>query len=107
MINEVYEFLDEIPKESKDEIFETLLTNKSIKIERIVSYGQTTKEDYWYDQKEDELVVVLKGDAKIKYKSGKIFELKSGSSLYIKAHTKHQVVYTSNPTVWLAIFIDI
>jgi hypothetical protein len=31
--------------------------------------------------------------------------LNTNDSLYIKAHQKHQVIYTSNPTVWLAIFI--
>lgn len=106
MINKNFNFLDDIPSESKDEIFETLLKNEKVKIERIISYGQTTNEKFWYDQKEDELVVILKGDAKIKYESGELFELKEGSSLYIKAHTKHQVIYTANPTIWLAIFVN-
>lgn len=106
MDDKVYEFLENIPKESKDEIFETILKNKDVKIERIVSYGQTSDKDFWYEQKEDELVVVLKGNAKIKYKDDTIYELKTGSSLYIKAYTKHQVIYTSKPTIWLAVFIN-
>ena len=101
----VINFLDNIPPQSKDELFETILTNGNIKVERIVSYGQTTPEDFWYDQDEDELAVILKGSAKIKYDDGKIDNLKVGSSLFIKAHKKHQVVYTENPTVWLALFI--
>ncbi len=99
-----FELLKNIPTESKDEIFETLIEKKDIKIERIISYGQTTPEDYWYDQEQDEFVLILDGFAKIKYENGKIIELKKGSSLYIKAHEKHQVIYTSNPTIWLAIF---
>lgn len=105
MVDNVYEFLEDIPSSSKDEVFQTLLSNKNIKIERIISYGQTTPEEYWYDQEDDEFVMVLDGEAKIKYDSGEVFSLKKGSSLYIKAHQKHQVTYTSNPAVWLAIFI--
>lgn len=107
MKSNLFNFLEDIPDKSKNEIFETIIKNKNVKIERIISYGQTTDEKFWYDQEEDEFVVVLKGNAIIKYESGENFELQPGGSLYIKAHTKHQVVYTSNPTVWLAIFISI
>lgn len=106
MEDKVFNFLDNIPQESKDEIFETLIKNKNVNVERIISYGQVTNDNFWYDQKEDEFVVILKGEAKIKYESGDIFELKEGSSLYIKAHIKHQVIYTAKPTIWLAIFIN-
>ncbi len=106
MIAKPFELLENIPKESKDEIFELLLENKDIKIERIISYEHTSAKDFWYDQDEDELVVVLKGSAKIRYEDETIHDLKMGSSLYIKAHTKHQVIYTTNPTVWLAIFFN-
>lgn len=100
-----FEFLKDIPESSKDEIFETIIQNRNIRIERIISYGQVTDKSYWYDQDEDEFVIVLEGEAKIKYDEGKIFDLKKGNSLYIPANQKHQVIYTSNPTVWLAIFI--
>jgi cupin 2 domain-containing protein len=101
-----FSFLDNIPIESSDEIFETIVTNEKVKIQRIISYGQITKDYYWYDQDEDEFVMILEGDAKIKYDDGSIYSLSKGDSLYIKAHQKHQVVYTSNPAIWLAIFIN-
>lgn len=101
-----FEFLKNIPSKSSKEMFELVLKNKDIKIERIISYGQTSDKDFWYDQDEDEFVLVLEGNAKIRYDNGEIFELEKGSSLYIKAHTKHQVIYTANPTVWLAVFIN-
>jgi len=103
---EQFNFLENIPKESKDELFERILDKKDIKIERIVSYGQTSSEDFWYDQDQDEFVVVLKGKAKIKFDTREIIELQEGSSLYIKAHEKHQVIYTANPTIWLAVFFS-
>lgn len=101
-----FELLKNIPSESKDEIFETLIEKKDIKIERIISYGQTSPKDYWYDQDQDEFVLLIEGEAKIKYESGEIIKLEKGSSLYIKAHEKHQVIYTANPSIWLAIFFN-
>lgn len=100
-----FDFLKDIPESSRDEIFETILSHKDIKIERIISYGQVSDESFWYDQEEGEFVILLEGEAKIKYFEGKIFDLKRGTSLYIPAHQKHQVIYTSNPAIWLAVFI--
>ena len=105
MNSTIFNFLDNIPTSSKEEIFQTITQNENIKIERIISYGQTTPKEYWYDQSEDEFVLVLEGEAKISYDDKSIYHLKKGNSLYIKANQKHQVTYTSNPTIWLAIFI--
>jgi cupin 2 domain-containing protein len=105
MGNSIFNFLENIPDCSKDEIFETILSSKDVKIERIISYGQATNSEFWYDQDEGEFVIVLKGESKIKYNNEKIYELKTGDSLYIPAHQKHQVIYTADPTIWLAIFI--
>ena len=103
--NNILNLLENIPNSSKNEIFETIITNDNIKIERIISYGQTTPEDFWYDQNENEFVVVLKGKAIIKYDNNKVFKLKEGDSLFIPSKQKHKVIYTSNPTIWLSIFV--
>ena len=105
--NEIFNFIDYIPNDSTNEIFQTIVKNDNIKIERIISYGQTTPKDFWYNQDEDEFVYIVQGDAKIKYNNGTIHTLNTNDSLYIKAHQKHQVVYTDNPTIWLTIFIPI
>lgn len=103
-MNTIFNFLSNIPTESTEEIFETLFSNEVIKIERIISYGQTSDEHFWYDQNEDEFVLVLEGDAIIEYDSNEIIELHQNDSLFIPAHQKHKVTYTSNPTIWLAVF---
>ncbi len=100
-----FNLLENIPDSSHEEIFQTLLENDKVKIERIISYGQTTPQDYWYDQDQDEFVMVVEGEAHIVYDDGSIYNLFKGDSLYIKSHQKHQVTYTSNPTIWLAIFL--
>ena len=105
--NVIFSFLEEIPVNSKDEIFQTIVKNDNIKIERIISYSQTAPSDFWYDQEEDEFVYIIQGDAKIKYVDGTVNNLNTNDSLYIKAHQKHQVIYTSNPAIWLAVFIPV
>jgi len=105
MSNRLFHFLKDIPEFSNYELFQTIFSNKNIKIERIVSYGQTTPKDFWYDQKEDEFVLIVQGSAQILYENQELYHLNVGDSLYIKAHQKHQVVYTQNPTIWLAVFV--
>lgn len=101
-----YNFLENIPTSSKEEIFETIAKKDNVKIERIVSYGQRSPKYFWYDQEEDEFVLIIEGNAIIEYDDGSSYKLIKGSSLYINAHQKHRVTYTSNPTVWLAIFLS-
>jgi cupin 2 domain-containing protein len=101
---QTFEFFENIPQDSQEEIFQTLLSQDNVRVERIISYGQTTPEDFWYDQAEDEMVMVLKGEAKILYEDGMEVSLQEGSFLIIPAHKKHQVTYTHNLTIWLAIF---
>lgn len=87
---------------SKDfEITDTILKNEKIKIERILSSGQSTAV---YDQKEDEWVLVLEGESVLETE-GKEISLKKGDHYYIKAHEKHRVLYTSENCLWLCIFV--
>ena len=96
-----------IPEKIPDEIFEKILEYKNVRIERIISNGQASAKDFWYDQDENEWVILLKGSAEILFEeqSEKIF-LKEGDYINITAHIKHRVEYTDQnvETIWLAIF---
>ncbi len=62
--NKLKNIFSDLPEKSLDkEIFETLLQNDNAKLERIISTGQITPDDKWYDQEQDEWVVLLKGHA--------------------------------------------
>jgi cupin 2 domain-containing protein len=89
-----------------EEITEILVSSKNIRIERIISTGQVTASDFWYDQLETEFVTVLQGDAKILFDNGKEIHLTKGDYLTIPAHCRHKVSYTSvEPAcVWLVVF---
>ena len=89
------------------ELFETLAMGAgSVRVDRIVSNGQVTPEGDWYDQDLDEWVVVLEGEARLRYMNGDEVGLKRGDTLFLPKHRKHRVVYTSAPCIWLAVHAD-
>ncbi|WP_152184300.1 cupin domain-containing protein [Sulfurimonas indica] len=94
-----------IPSDLSQEVFETLLEADDIRIERIISYGHTSPKEGWYDQEENEWVIVLEGSATLEFIDKKV-NLKKGDFINIKAHEKHKVIWTveNKKTVWLAIF---
>ncbi len=96
----------DIPSKLSEELFTTLHSAEGLRIERIVSEGHRSPDGFWYDQDDDEWVVVLKGKAAIQFeKDPKPLELVPGSYVNIPAHRKHRVAWTSptEKTVWLAI----
>jgi cupin 2 domain-containing protein len=97
----------DLPVAAEDEErFDTLLERPGLKVERIVSTGQCSAPDFWYDQHTAEWVVLLQGQALLRLEGeAEPRTLRVGDFLDIPAHTRHRVEATRNdgPTVWLAI----
>lgn len=95
----------DIPAPLKEEFFETLQSSDNIKIERIVSYGHVTQEGEWYDQTQNEWVILLSGEAILSFLDSDDVRLKAGEYINIPAHKKHRVSWTmpEKESVWLAI----
>lgn len=95
-----------IPRELDKEEFTALLQHGDVRIERILSQGQTSPESGWYDQEENEWVLVLQGSGIIAYEDGSEVKLGPGDHLHIPAHTRHRVSWTDpdQVTLWLAVF---
>lgn len=93
-------------KNFSEEIFETILTGENIKIERIISNGQTTPENEWYNQDKNEWVLLIQGEAEILFEIDEKTTLRAGDYLLIPAHKRHRVTFTScnPPCIWLAVF---
>ena len=83
----------------------TLIKTKNCRIERIISKGQATPKGKWYDQKENEFVLLIKGEADLLIKNKKIITLRSGDYINIPSHVRHRVERTSEKeeTIWLAV----
>lgn len=98
-------FIQNIPEKLPEELVEVLAKSGNVRIERIVSKGHTTSEGEWYDQNQNEWVMVVKGSAKLRFEDGTI-SLHEGDFINIPAHQKHRVEWTdpSTLTVWIAIF---
>ena len=96
---------DLIPVTLKDELFEELISKEGLKIERIVSRGHVTPEFEWYDQRREEWVILLKGEAVISFLNEDDVRLKAGDYINIAAHKKHRVSWTkpNEDTLWLAV----
>ena len=84
------------------EHFLTLFENSSGKIERIVSRSHSSPIGFWYDQDEDEWVIVLRGTAALEFAGGEIFEMTEGDYVVIPRGVRHRVARTGENTVWLA-----
>lgn len=96
-----------IPVELPDELSETLLSREDLRIERIVSRGHSSPADFWYDQDQNEWVLVLTGRARLRFAADEeVVELGAGDYLEIAAHRKHRVEWTDpdRDTIWLAVF---
>jgi cupin 2 domain-containing protein len=96
----------DIPRDLPEELNTVLATSAAVRIERIVSEGHASPDGFWYDQSQDEFVILLQGAAHIRLEgTNQLAELVAGDYLSIPAHTRHRVEWTTPdcPAVWLAI----
>jgi cupin 2 domain-containing protein len=95
---------DNLPADLHEELLTTLLDAGGVRIERIMSHGQASPENFWYDQPRHEWVVVLKGAARLRFENETV-EMKPGDFMNLPAHKKHRVEWTTpdEPTIWLAV----
>jgi cupin 2 domain-containing protein len=97
--------LGALPDASAVEVFEPLWKEAGVLIERIVSRGQRSAPETWYEQAQNEWVLLLKGAARLCWEDGSEIALSEGDYVAIPALRKHRVEWTdpNQDTVWLAI----
>ncbi|MCL1038207.1 cupin domain-containing protein [Shewanella submarina] len=95
-----------LPDNFEHEEFSDLLSLPGIRIERIVSKGHSSPDVGWYEQDENEWVMVLKGAGVLEFEDGREVHLNDGDYLNIPKRVKHKVKWTDpdTPTLWLAVF---
>lgn len=98
---------ENIPKNASEELFTEVFAADGVRIERIVSYGQASPDGFWYDQKDNEWVLLLEGSATLNFEEGDPVDLKPGDHVYIPTGKRHRVEKTAEKrrTVWLAVFM--
>ena len=95
------------PTGEAEEQFVQLLQRPGLVIERIVSSGQASPPGFWYDQPQAEWVLLLQGEALLRFADeDEARRLRPGDWLDIAAHRRHRVEWTAADrlTIWLAVF---
>lgn len=88
------------------EFVEKIFQHQDNYVERIVSKTHATPDGVWLDQELNEWVILLKGEAKLKFDESGDMKLSKGDYVFIPAHCKHRVEWTSDEPecIWLAFF---
>lgn len=98
---------DCIPAALPEEAADILARSGATRIERIVSRGHCSPPGFWYDQPENEWVLLLQGTARLRFeRDDRLLHLAAGGYVNIAAHERHRVEWTQQDadTVWLAVF---
>lgn len=97
--------LSQLPAAQPNEVFESLLRHPGFHLERILSWGQVTPEGEWYDQAQNEWVLLLAGAARLLVEGQEALALGPGDAVLLPAHCRHRVIWTDpeKATVWLAL----
>ncbi|HRO60076.1 MAG TPA: cupin domain-containing protein [Burkholderiaceae bacterium] len=109
MTPSVRNLLRPLPDARSAEQFEALFERPGLRVERIVSQGQSSPPGFWYEQAQDEWVLVLAGSAVLRFEEpARAVPLAVGDSVMLPAGMRHRVESTDagRPTVWLAIHVD-
>jgi len=95
------------PLDHPDEQVAELLAVPGLRIERIVSTGQSGPPGFWYDQAEAEWVVLLEGGAGLALEGEpEVRVMRPGDWIYLPPHRRHRVEWTAAGvrTIWVAVF---
>ena len=94
-----------LPDAADAEQFEPLWQEAGVLVERIVSRGQRSEPEQWYEQAQNEWVIVLKGAARLRWEDGSEISLSEGDYAAIPALCRHRVEWTdpNRDTIWLAV----
>ena len=94
-----------LPELSESEQSLSLFEKPSIKIQRIVSESYSSPAGFWYDQDEDEWVVVVRGKTTLEFEGGELVRMQEGDYVTIPRHVKHRVQQTGPQTIWLSVHV--
>lgn len=82
-----------------------LLEKTGLRIESIHSRGQVSPDGFWYDQQEDEWVMLAQGGATLEIETQSPVTMRAGDYLLIPRGIKHRVSESSDDAVWLVLHI--
>ncbi len=90
-----------------EEVTTVLLQTPQLRLERIHSCNARSPEGFWYDQSEQEWVLLLQGSALLQFADeAEPRALACGDALLISSGRRHRLLASDPPpgTIWLALF---
>lgn len=96
-----------LPQSGSAEIFHTLFATSGCRIERIASFGHPSPPDFWYQQDEDEWVLLAAGTARLEFADGREVEMRAGDWVSLPAGCRHRVAGVSADALWLAVYCGV
>ncbi|MEQ8805272.1 MAG: cupin domain-containing protein [Rhodospirillales bacterium] len=103
---ETQNLLAGLPDRLDEEAYAELAKGGACRLARIISTGQATPAGDWYDQPQDEWVLLVSGGARLLIEGEEAPRtLGPGDFLLIPARKRHRVEWTdeARPTVWLVL----
>ena len=90
----------------KDEFSEKIFEFGDKYVERIISKAHCTPNGEWLEQELNEWVILIQGEAMLKFKDEEDLKLQKGDYVFIPKGKLHKVDYTSEEPVciWLTFF---
>ena len=105
----VFNLFADLPDHLDAERADILARWPGARVERILSMGQSSPPGFWYDQSEDEWVMLVRGAARLRFADpdGEV-ALAAGEAVHVRAHHRHRVEWTDPERIclWLAVFIS-
>ena len=95
--------LADLPRPGAEEAFEPLAGNGAVRIERIVSHLHQSPPGFWYEQTDDEWVMLVQGAASLAFEDGRTVRLAPGDWAWLPAGCRHRVAHTAEETIWVAV----
>lgn len=102
-------FFEDIPDSETSEVIEGIAEfgPGKVRIERIISGGHPSEKGFWYEQQEDEWVMLIRGEARLLIEGQEsALEMKEGDHINLPAKLKHRVDSVSQDALWLAVHVE-
>ena len=102
---ELKSIFSNIAQSGEEEQFNLLAKSPNCRVERIVSAGHSSPKGFWYDQENDEFIMLVQGEATLEFED-KMVDMKAGDYMVIHKNPKHRIEKSSmEPAcIWLCVF---
>ena len=90
----------QIAEAGEEEQFDLLFKSPNCRIDRIVSSGHSSPKGFWYDQENDEFILLIQGEATLEFEDRKVTLKKETTCIFPKIANIGSIVPVSSRYVY-------